>query len=162
LKDPALQIGATLAEAAVDEQSCERTHQCSDAELMYRRATTPSAFLLGIARHLLQEEQRRRIRESKAVQEWASTTADSSSRDEDLLRKVEQCLGKLRKEQRELLLAYYRSTGRQKVEHHRELAAGLGVSLNALRNRLMRARKELDDCVRRSGRDVSNAESTRR
>jgi DNA-directed RNA polymerase specialized sigma24 family protein len=123
---------------------------------------TPSAFLLGIARHLLQEEQRRRIRESKAVQEWASTTADSSSTDEDLLRKVEQCLGKLRKEQRELLLAYYRSTGRQKVEHHRELAAGLGVSLNALRNRLMRARKELDDCVRRSGRDVSNAESTRR
>jgi DNA-directed RNA polymerase specialized sigma24 family protein len=122
----------------------------------------PAAFLVGVARHLLQEEERRRTRESKAIQEWASTTAGSSSADEELLRKIERCLGKMKKEQRELLLAYYRSTGRQKIEHHRELATKLGVTLNALRNRLMRARKELDDCVRRSGRDVSSAESTRR
>lgn len=122
----------------------------------------PAAFLVGIARHMLQEEQRRRIRESKAVQEWASNTPTSSSVDEELLHRVEHCLGKMRKEQRELLLAYYRSTGHQKIEQHRELAAKLGVTLNALRNRLMRARRDLDDCVRRNGRDVSSAESTTR
>jgi DNA-directed RNA polymerase specialized sigma24 family protein len=123
---------------------------------------TPSAFLVGIARHLLQEEERRRIRESKAAQEWAPVVADSSSEDEDLHRRLERCLNTMRKEQRELLIEYYRSTGRQKIEHHRELAAKLGITLNALRNRLMRARKELDDCVRRSRRDVSSTESTRR
>lgn len=127
-----------------------------------KEVIAPAAFLVGIARHLVQEEERRRIRESKAVQEWTSITATSSSADEELLRKVEQCLGKMSREQRELLLAYYRSTGRQKIEHHRELATRLGISLNALRNRLLRARKELDDCVRRADRDVSGAEGTRR
>jgi DNA-directed RNA polymerase specialized sigma24 family protein len=66
----------------------------------------------------------------------------------------------MKKEQRDLLLAYYRSTGRAKIEHHRELAAGLGLTVNALRNRLMRARMELDTCVR-PRRDVSGSRNTR-
>lgn len=120
----------------------------------------PAAFLIGIARHLLQEEERHRIRENQAFQDWASIPRRST--DEELLRRVEQCVAKMKQDSRELLLAYYRSTGRQKIEHHRELAAKLGVTLNALRNRLMRARRELDDCLHRSGGDVSATERTRR
>jgi tetratricopeptide (TPR) repeat protein len=38
LKDPRLQIAATLAEAAADAQTCELTHHCGDAEQMYHHA----------------------------------------------------------------------------------------------------------------------------
>lgn len=121
---------------------------------------SPSAFLFGIARHLLQEDRRRQTREGELASEWTSALGRSDSPDQAVLDRVEQCLARMKKEQRDLLLAYYRSTGRAKIEHHRELAAGLGLTVNALRNRLMRARMELDTCVR-PRRDVSGSRNTR-
>jgi DNA-directed RNA polymerase specialized sigma24 family protein len=122
---------------------------------------SPGAFLFGIARHVLQEDGRHRLREGEIASEWTAELGRPAPPDEELIEQVERCLGKMKKEQRELLLAYYRATGRAKIEHHRELAAGLGLTLNALRNRLMRARRELDNCVRQS-RDVSGSRDTRK
>jgi DNA-directed RNA polymerase specialized sigma24 family protein len=126
---------------------------------------SPSAFVLGIARHLLQEDERRRIREREAANEWASQiTAQSGATEEleELMEIVEECLSGMKLEQQELLRGYYGEIGRGKIEHHRQLAAQQGLTLNALRNRLMRARRELDECVRRRLRDVSDDGSTKR
>jgi len=53
----------------------------------------------------------------------------------------------LKAEQRELVLEYYRDAGRQKIERRREMAARLGISMNALGIRACRIRNALEACV---------------
>jgi DNA-directed RNA polymerase specialized sigma24 family protein len=142
-----------LADEALDRLA--RRIEASPDEIQ-----SPASFLFGIAHHLRQEEERRERRESAAVAEWASHLGSSSAADEKSLQQVERCLSKMKKEQRDLLLSYYRSTGKEKIEHHRQLAADFGITVNALRNRLMRARRELDSCVRGKDGDVSARRST--
>lgn len=142
-----------LADEAMDRLARRIAASPADVE-------SPSAFVFGIARHVLQEDRRLHLREGEIASEWTSKIARSSAADDALLTRIEHCLAMMKKEQRDLLLAYYRSSGREKIEHHRELAASLGLTLNALRNRLMRARKELDNCVRQ-GRDVSTPGDTK-
>lgn len=132
-----------------------------------RRASTaaaeiqsPASFLFGIARLLLFEEQRRQRNEEKAVDHWKLLTEQPSSADADLLAEVELCLNRLKPEQRALILEYYGAAGREKIHHHRAMAERLGLSLNALRNRLLRARKDLDHCVRRRNRDIPASKDT--
>jgi len=125
------------------------------------RIESPSAFLSGIARHLLQEEERRRTRERQMANEWTSQRVVQSATDEEFMESVDECLTRMKSDQQELLRDYYRETGREKIEHHRQLAAERGLTLNALRNRLMRARRELDDCVRKRLRDVSGEGNTK-
>jgi DNA-directed RNA polymerase specialized sigma24 family protein len=114
---------------------------------------SPQAFALGIARHLLQEDTRRTQREARAAAEWTALASPHDPRRERLLQAIEDCMSRLRDDQRSLLNAYYQSTGREKIEHH-QLALSLGLNLNALRNRLMRARAQLDKCVRARCGDV--------
>jgi len=121
---------------------------------------SPAAFLSGIARHLLQEEGRRQVRERETAHEWASQTPVHDERNEELLSAIEAGLSRMKPDQRDLLRRYYSATGKEKIEHHRQLAEERGLTLNALRNRLMRARRELDRCMRELLGDVSGKENT--
>ena len=60
---------------------------------------------------------------------------------------LEKCLKRLTKEERELILEYYRGQQRTKIEHRSELAARLGLSKNALSIRACRIRNKLEACV---------------
>jgi DNA-directed RNA polymerase specialized sigma24 family protein len=103
-------------------------------------------YSFGIARFVLLEEARAR-RNHQAVlddvrRQWQQ--ADDS----DLPQRLERCLEKLPKEQRDLIERYY-SGDRD------GLARSLGISLNALRNRALRIRERLYDCAMRGDdRDV--------
>jgi DNA-directed RNA polymerase specialized sigma24 family protein len=110
-----------------------------------------SAFALGIARHLLQEEARRQLKMTEINQHWRSMELArprefESEAVEDAL---EHCLEKLRPERRRLIEAYYSYSGAEKIKMHQQLAEAEGLSLNALRNRTLRARQELEACIRR-------------
>ncbi len=121
------------------------------------QVASPQAFALGIARHLLLEDARRQQRDAQAAAEWtalASPSGHDDPRRELLLQAIEECMSHMREDQRSLLHVYYQATGRQKIEHHQQLARSLGLNLNALRNRLMRARTQLDRCVRTRCSDV--------
>jgi DNA-directed RNA polymerase specialized sigma24 family protein len=61
---------------------------------------------------------------------------------------LEKCLKRLTKEERELILEYYRGQQRTKIEHRSDLAARLGLSKNALSIRACRIRNKLEACVR--------------
>jgi len=61
---------------------------------------------------------------------------------------LEKCLAKLAAKDRELILEYYRGEQRAKIERRSELAARLGVSINALSIRACRIRSKLEACVR--------------
>ena len=60
---------------------------------------------------------------------------------------LEPCLQKLRPEQRELAVEYFRDSGRQRIERRRDLARRLGITMNALGIRAFRIRDTLMTCV---------------
>jgi DNA-directed RNA polymerase specialized sigma24 family protein len=69
----------------------------------------------------------------------------------------ERCLAELPADGRALILEYYAAEGRLKIDGRKRLAAALGLSDTALRNRAQRLRDRLERCVRRrldSGADT--------
>ena len=60
---------------------------------------------------------------------------------------LDRCLEELKPAQRELIVDYYRDARREKIERRRDLAAGLGISMNALGIRASRIRDGLMGCV---------------
>ncbi|SDE85336.1 RNA polymerase sigma factor [Terriglobus roseus] len=121
---------------------------------------SPTAFALGIARHVLQENVRAELREAEAGRNWQTSRKIANPDEEVALQAIDVCLASMPTAKSELLRTYYESTGKQKIEHHRQLAERLGISINTLRNRLMRARRELDTCVRNRLSDVSSQNRT--
>ncbi|HEX5313779.1 MAG TPA: hypothetical protein VFX38_02585 [Gammaproteobacteria bacterium] len=117
-----------------------------------------AAYTLGIARLLVLEAQAQALREQKAVRlETAASQdddAEEDGEDEELERQrtaaaLETCLKSLNTAGAELILSYYRADGSDRIRVRQKLAAGLGVSVHALRNRALRLRAALEDCVRR-------------
>ncbi len=80
------------------------------------------------------------IAESKPVNEKETQ--------EKLLNCLEHCTGKLDSLNRNLILSYYTGKERVKIESRRELAANLGISMNALSIRACRIRDKIEGCVR--------------
>jgi len=60
---------------------------------------------------------------------------------------LESCLVKLPKDQSDLIAEYVNNGNRTNKEHRKELAASLGITLDALRIRTCRIRKMLRDCM---------------
>ena len=90
-------------------------------------ATPPGRFCYVVARSVLLEDFRR---EDYAVE------------------CVEDRLQKLKQQERELIVEYYRGAGQQMIERRRDLAERLGISLNALGIRATRLRDALEaSCV---------------
>ncbi len=116
--------------------------------------SSPQAFAVGIARHLLKEDARQQQRSEVTASTWASVSPAANDGEESMLDALDRCLERMRPDQAELLRSYYRWSGKAKIEHHRQLAQSLGLNLNALRTRLMRARAVLERCMHSSSGDV--------
>ncbi len=108
---------------------------------------SPASFLQGIARNLMREEARRLQRTAEAAQALEEIR-HSGGADEGLHAKLASCVEKLTPEKRGLLESYYQFSGIAKVKDHAEAAKRLKISVNALRNRVMRIRMELEACLR--------------
>lgn len=106
-------------------------------------------YALGIARMLVLELHK--SPEMKALsdsQDRLPIIKDSSDfEDENSLACLDRCLDKLSDPNRQLIVAYYSSEKREKIDLRQGLAEKLGVSANALRNRAVRIRRKLEDCV---------------
>jgi DNA-directed RNA polymerase specialized sigma24 family protein len=61
---------------------------------------------------------------------------------------LDQCLGKLAPNDRELIVEYYRGEQKAKIEARRSLAAQCGITMNALSIKTCRIRVKLELCVR--------------
>ena len=61
---------------------------------------------------------------------------------------LDSCLAKLSSADRDLILEYYRGEQRAKIERRSQLAARLGLSMNALTIRACRIRYKLEECMR--------------
>jgi DNA-directed RNA polymerase specialized sigma24 family protein len=112
----------------------------------------PGRFVLGIARMLVHESRAREKRETKAVTEFAAASARSGPREDGeqgRLESLELCLGKLPQLSRILLERYYTGDAGERIRNRQRLAAELGLDLNAVRNRALRLRRQLEVCVER-------------
>lgn len=122
-------------------------------------ATTPAArYCYVVAKYVLLEDVRRErrlvpldeSRDSVVTGRRAMMRAEPDeavSIREQRLECLDCCLQELKPEQRELVVEYYRDAKRQKIDRRRELAARLGISMNALGIRAWRIRSALEGCV---------------
>jgi len=114
----------------------------------------PEKFATGIARLLLHEYWRQQQRHEHALQamkqqDW--TTGEVSGHETEVLAAVlDECLSTLPPVQRELIEKYYGTEGRNQIESRKQLASQHNISLNALRNRAMRIRADLEERAARA------------
>lgn len=113
------------------------------------------SYALGVARLVLLERRRQPSFipiEDAPIQ--ASPSAQPFERaDTQLGDCLDRCLAALPVENRSLVLDYYQGERQSKIANRRRLAAGLGLSDNALRSRVQRVRDLLEACVRACGEE---------
>ena len=120
-------------------------------------------YCYGVARFVLKEAVRKRFKEPVELNENARFPASNGDglleeQRETVERRLdclEECLDKLADETRGFIIEYYREENGLKIEQRKLQAARLNTTLNALRLRASRLRRELgkctDACLARSG-----------
>lgn len=96
-------------------------------------------------------EARRRTRRREALAEGGADALLPVNADPIVERRhgcLERCLGSLGADARELVLRYYAHDGRARIAQRDALAREQGLTVGALRNRLLRLREKLETCVR--------------
>jgi DNA-directed RNA polymerase specialized sigma24 family protein len=115
-----------------------------------------ASYAQKIARLVLLESNARSRREAAVAEFSVTLTSDRSQEDEDekTFDCLEPCLKKLPAESRALIVEYYSGKGAALIETRRQMALRLGVTANGLRNRALRVRRELEECITQSARGV--------
>jgi DNA-directed RNA polymerase specialized sigma24 family protein len=134
-----------LADVVLDRLA-RRIHEGIDV------ASVPS-YALGIARMVLHEARARSLRRHLAEADPTlapdEDATDEATELESVLAALRACLDAAGTTARRLILTYYGGDGAERIATRRRLADECGISLNALRNRALRLRDALEDCVRK-------------
>jgi DNA-directed RNA polymerase specialized sigma24 family protein len=101
----------------------------------------PALYFYGVARNVHLEYLK------KGPAPLPPPVPDTPEQKEKEYQCLERCMGVLTRENRELMLEYYKEEKQAKIVHRRELAARLGIAVNALRIRAHRIRAGLQVCV---------------
>jgi len=133
-------------------ERCEAPEELADEALdrLARKLTegvelqSPDQYVVGIARRMLLEQQRASYLKQTALRALRYF-GGRNSRDAELLQSAERCMAKLPPENLDLIERYY-------GEDRDVLAGQLGISVNALRNRALRIREKLLDCIAKGAR----------
>lgn len=118
------------------------------AEGVELRSSDPYGYFCGIAHLLYKENLRRAIREQKVLESGEWSPASVEEEDETSDRRLEclrQCLSLLPPDQRDLVLRYHQ--GENNIRNRKTLSEQMGIPMNALRIRVHRVRRKLEDCV---------------
>lgn len=115
------------------------------------RAKDPFKYFYGVARRVLQEATRKEIKDGVSLEDGVPELPAPVPEppDENRHRCLDECLGALAGDERELILQFYGvDRGKQRILHRRQLAARLDLTVNALRIRAHRLRhKRLGPCI---------------
>jgi len=139
-------------------RSIVRAEACADETMdrVARRITEgkqidkPMAYIFGVAHHVFQEvldDEKRAITLEDAPQEYLRRDPPEPVDPDVRLICFDRCLDELEVENRKLMLGYYEGEGREKIENRLELARKLKIPLNALRIRVHRIKRTLEDCI---------------
>lgn len=103
----------------------------------------PTRYFHGVARNVIRETGRRKELTVEVPAVWVDPRPTTQEHE-----CLEQCLQSLPRQKRDLILDYLLYEGHQKVEHHKQMAAELGITEGALRGRVHQVRIRVEDCVR--------------
>jgi len=109
------------------------------------------AYIWGVARIVLKEAKKEGDRgpislddaPPRSLQKAAPEIIEPDERQQCF----DRCLDELPPENRKLILAYYEGKGAEKIKGRQDLAEEMGIPLNALRIRVHRVRKTLEQCI---------------
>jgi DNA-directed RNA polymerase specialized sigma24 family protein len=107
-------------------------------------------YFRGVARNVFLEWVRRERRlPTESVSEGAFDLPAPAPPEPEEVRVscLDRCLNALPPAKRNLILGYYRSDKREKIDGRQHLAAELGIGVNALRIQIFRLRNALRRCV---------------
>lgn len=107
------------------------------------------SYLYGIARMIALEAAQQRRRSQAALSELTHLqSGDAGDQEEQLLVPILwDYLQELPPESRDLILRYYQGERQSRIRNRQALAGEQGIPLNALRNRALRLRERLQNCV---------------
>jgi hypothetical protein len=108
-------------------------------------------FCMGIARNIVHERLRHKKREESAFLKFLDNSRDNST--EALVDRITSlmrpCFEQLPQDDKNLLTSYCKvPPGVERAEHRRQLAASLKSTISALRIRVTRLRRGLENCVK--------------
>ena len=119
----------------------------------------PAGYCYGVAKFVWMEASRSRAKEPVEIDErvLSATAVNGDGADAEAARLtveqrldcLEKCLDHLADETRHFIVEYYREENGIKIEQRKLLAESLNTSLNALRLRASRLRRELAKCTER-------------
>ena len=118
--------------------------------------TPPARYCYIVAKFVFLEYIRRTKRGSVTLDEGSAVLTSQAAGPADphdaiwqrQLDRLESCLQELPTHDRKLILEYYRGEQRAKIERRRELAARLGLTMNAVSIRACRIRDKLETCLK--------------
>lgn len=109
-------------------------------------------YIFGVA-HLVLQEVLKELRDRPAISLDDAPPAWMQQKPPEVvdpdIRQIcfDRCLEELGVESRTLVLGYYEGEGRAKIDHRQELANKLKIPMNALRIRVHRIKRTLEDCI---------------
>jgi len=135
------------AEAHADEVFNRTAKKLTESEIL-----DVSQYVYGVARMLIleihkQREKENRIAKNLPESEFPQLLADEKAETERQLGCLNKCLQSLPAENSKIIVQYYQGEKRVKIENRQRLAQDLGIPQNALRNRAVRLREKLEECI---------------
>ena len=106
-------------------------------------------YMFGVARLVSKEALHQQQRSRAVAQEisQAVTASEEPMPDEQVLLSLRECLEQLSGESRDLIVRYYQGEKQVRIANRKKLALELGIPVNAVRNRALRLREKLEQCV---------------
>jgi len=104
------------------------------------------AWIRVAAKRVLQESYHSELQERTGVREASRTAVPAGSIEVDH-GCLDECMNQLPPESRRLLERYYGVEGTKLIPARKELARDLGISVETLRTRALRLRKNLEQCM---------------
>ncbi|HUR98011.1 MAG TPA: hypothetical protein VMZ26_08115, partial [Pyrinomonadaceae bacterium] len=138
--------GVDDAEKAADETVDRVSAKLGEGVLVQ----DPVKYSFGVARLVFLEDLRKTEKTKKALREFRSESERLSvAGDEDYYAHMRECFTKLSETNQTLLRSYFADLPRTQLdEQRRQIALGLGGSVNSVRLKIFRLRRQLEDCVR--------------
>jgi len=137
--------GCPFPEDHADETVNRVARKVSEGEEL----RNPTAYFIGVARLLVLEIQKARVKEEHAFDEMARTAPETIETEATDCRIdcLQRCLQGLSADNREFILQYYQGEKGAKIANRKKLTERLGVPVNTLRMRALRLREKLQGCV---------------
>lgn len=106
----------------------------------------PALYFYGVGKNVFLK-----YKNSSQIELPAHLTQQNTTEDEETFQKhqcLESCLQNLKKEDRELITAYYQESKSEKIKLRKNLADKKGVSTKNLRVHIHRLKETLEKCIR--------------